>query len=412
MSSPPNHRSIRSSCERCRTQKLKCTSGSEFYSSRCTRCARAKLECIYSRRSRANRTTEEQGVAENVQTETMLQTAEPDSNSLLPDWSFWSSEKWVDDMNSNVLISEPGFWDSPEQVNAPYTLGDIATSPSTFPCIIDGEGGSPGFPVQLELPKKEDTSSTAQLLARLVERIHKTLDTLRDDSSSRNPIPVDSYPIGCVLNLTQDFLDALGKVQLQPSVQSNSTSPHQGLPTAITPSENPTPIKADELSTLASSTVNTSSILLALSCYISLRNLYNTLFTHFQRYLSLVPETPSDYRSPRINPDHGRNFKLSDIDSSNEVCKIHKAFRILLGAFQSVEDVVGLPDSHRAVKVSLDRKEQKITGASLFQQDLAQCFFEKDITGVFESKHQENSGLLASIHLLKALIRQKMDLDL
>ncbi|CAG8972793.1 hypothetical protein HYALB_00007718 [Hymenoscyphus albidus] len=128
-------------------------------------------------------------------------------------------------------------------------------------------------------------------VARLVERIDKTLNTLGGDSSSRNPMRVDNYLIGCALNLTQDFLDALGKVQLQPSVQPDSNSPPEGLPTAITPSgENPTSIRENELSTLASSTVNTPSVLLALSCYISLRNLYNTLFTHFERYLSLVPE--------------------------------------------------------------------------------------------------------------------------
>ena len=57
MTSRVTQQSIRSSCDRCRLQKLRCTVPTN--AEKCERCARAKVDCVFSRRARTRRTSDD-----------------------------------------------------------------------------------------------------------------------------------------------------------------------------------------------------------------------------------------------------------------------------------------------------------------------------------------------------------------
>ena len=56
MSLPFNPESYRTSCDRCRLQKLRCVSSFDSdWPSACQRCTRARVPCVYGRRARSGR---------------------------------------------------------------------------------------------------------------------------------------------------------------------------------------------------------------------------------------------------------------------------------------------------------------------------------------------------------------------
>jgi hypothetical protein len=179
-------------------------------------------------------------------------------------------------------------------------------------------------------------------------------------------------------------------------------------------------VSTDGLARSTSSSITTSTdmptMLLVLSCYISLTKLYSLVFAHFESHLSQLPEAPPPHCSQTVGLTHGWGLQLGELPSADETCtKVCTAVQMLLDAFQSVEDIVGLPRSLSAVRQRTNggdgvEPDADVNRASLWTVFLAQSVFKLDASGTRGDEHEEIGRLPMKVRSLKALIRAKMNL--
>ncbi|KAK4201203.1 putative transcriptional regulator love [Triangularia verruculosa] len=395
------HQSIRSSCDRCRSQKLKCTispemgSGGSTSSEReshrpCQRCSKARVPCVFSRRLRTVKersrsatgptscpvTQQEAHAAPKSAAEDVASSTQHDSlrrayswtNSPTPSFPDLATPEPID--HGDHGLDDLSFGYGPDGY-----LSDMAIFSADLSLITPAPTSSPGpttetdqqttfwtppFPVFLNSTAGAEKPQMLQRLLNLVVelqegfRLLESHSWLQEDSTSSNSL--DSYPIGTILHLSKEFAKIVKTAQEQisdlaapsPSVESEgfhfavSTSPVLGRDSSI--------LNSDDLSTSTPQGVlDTPTRLLILTSYVSLTRLYTTMLGHFQKHLSLLP-SPSSV--PEIEMDEWRAgpekrcLNLGELPPSTDVAhcsRIHTAVRLLLGSLERVEAVIEVP---------------------------------------------------------------------
>ncbi|KAH6874082.1 hypothetical protein B0T10DRAFT_233641 [Thelonectria olida] len=484
-----HNQSIRSSCDRCRSQKLKCTVSSESSRSgahQCVRCIRAQATCVFGRRSQSRRSSDLRKstakIRESEPFQTPAESSPPvestslsglflDSPSLLGGtWSEDLAGQEVEERlgtgvntTSGLSMSDGCFW-TELGGNQGISLFGLAS-----PCL-PADGHPPQSPVTYNhsasavAPNmafsaddfKEGQSSASELsdrpsphaivqLSTLVAEIHETSRALEGPwSNMSNSKQLINYPIGRVLSLSQEFITTLSCIWLAKSTESNQPTCAGTSSSHSTQESSPSPpprepaemssysellssiemaqkmfVSIDKFAASTSSSVAASvdmpTMLLILSCYISLTKLYSLVFAHFESHLSQLPEAPPPHCSQPVGVT-GWGLQLGELRSADETCtKVCTALQMLLDAFQSVEDIVGLPRSLSAVRQRTNAGDEvepdaDVNRASLWTAFLAQSVFKLDAGGTRGDEHEEIRRLPMKVRSLKALIRAKMNL--
>ncbi|KAJ4115410.1 Fusarisetin A cluster transcription factor fsa5 [Fusarium equiseti] len=296
---------------------------------------------------------------------------------------------------------------------------------------------------QFDLSEYPDQTTTAPhaivQLSTLVTKIHETSKALEESfwTSLADSNQLKNYPIGRVLSLSQDFSTILECIWASKTIDCKQSS-------SFATSENhrqdgvssfeledildygeffstvgTSPGRSD-FSTSTHSSVATAvdmpTMLLVLSCYTSLTKLYSLVFEHFENHLSHLPHSYTSHVA-HGSPKWGLGLQLGELPSADETCtKVYTAVQILIDAFQSVEDVVGLPRSLSAVRQHACGKEEEPESgdvfhrASLWTDFLAKSVFKATVKSSSEEDCEEIRQLSIKVKSLKALIRERMKL--
>ncbi|KAI0424991.1 hypothetical protein F5Y09DRAFT_322848 [Xylaria sp. FL1042] len=508
-------RSIRSSCDRCRMHKLKCTisySGAYAEPHPCDRCGRAKAACVFSPRvtpRRLNRAAkisptkkrngsgstteaaafaavipgtdshrEEEAVNQNSPLDTDHERTRIWNNHSLdeessvvidgiglidPELFSWNDSQrathdtqadWrFPDLTSTVILSKQ---DTLGVGTGPYpnSRQDIsfAKSPSSFLPDVSETGAS-------DLTSEDENMTIVARLANLLTEISDTCNSLEDSAwpHQSGTDGLNDYPIGRVLHLSQHFIKILSREMTQ--IQSLQASVTLGLTSPVSCLEFSEPSPSCHWLSLARSirgdltisqtegleqqklphsiygnhpdrtpagheSVDTPTLLLALSSYMSLVKLCGIVFTHFEAYvvnLSGIKPQPGSVGGDLIC---SRQLQLGELPSGDESYrKIISAMRILISMIESAEDKLDIPSDMRAAREPVNNTVGKeFVGVRLGTPDDFGCQWtmsQRDLMlAVLRQDAQLRQGkpegrfidVSTRIQSLKKVLRERMNL--
>ncbi|CAI7616273.1 unnamed protein product [Penicillium viridicatum] len=427
MTSRHSHLSIRTACNRCRSQKLRCslaTQGSDDETRQCTRCQRAKTDCVFSRRRRLGdsykaipeqaRRTLQSSLLPNVDSpfwplgyqdgSLTDATSNPDmfpqlstlftesiAESLVPEWMEMGSRHYID-----LLLSPQPSVNKPEE-NHDGAVARLDSSTTASSAVHNPHSTA---------SESCDSSTPAPM---------STLDTLAKSrwASQESQVDLQEYPVGSVLSLANAFERLLCYFQrpackdsagIPPRDMCESHGHRQSLTSS--PSDQRTVTREDGSST------DTSTILLLLSGYLQLENLLALVLTQFESFLRREDDTQLG-RNATAAVSKSERLRLGDLSSAYEGHgKILLAVQLLLDAFQPIESLIGLPESLQIVQRG---EEAACNVQGPRQPEPASCIFESKLTQyiLLQRNGQDagNHGLLsAKAHRLQMLLRDRMSL--
>ncbi|OTA57458.1 hypothetical protein K449DRAFT_424837 [Hypoxylon sp. EC38] len=391
--SPPTEagdafQSIRSSCERCRFQKLKCVPIGCDSRGSCQRCARARVECVFGRRRRASRISESKRRTETTRfDETSLASpVTPASSSQLPSLTLTAP-----DTESSVesVMYDVQSWDSVQLQDVMDRATDFANSINNYEFqhenglddILLSDMGqsnstqcSPASQPQNQslesMTSGNDYGGVVQQLLALLSDTQQRVKMLKEVrwqfGSTRG---LDDYPIGPVLHLSQRFSVIIGPFLSSTSDSLNESTGHSSSCSGG--------VAVDALTTL-----------LIVSGHVSLMRMYSIVLGHFQMHLSQMPNRQT-LASSAMSP----TLQLGELPYANTaqgVGRIHTALCMLQDSLNSVEGQM-----RRAGIITLDivtallREKPMLSGGNI--QD-------------------GSSGLSKQTTAVKGLLREKMSL--
>lgn len=373
--------SIRSSCDRCRLQKLKCTVPTESDGPvPCERCTRAKVPCVFGRRRRANR-PRDMSLGLGRTGLDMLATPSPTSASTqaAPDLQLtepteceseattaYGAQPWdsltlgLHNASDNVLGQQGGMsgW---EWLQHDFSLDNA--------CIMDADTLDPSLrspsPVFLAPSQPTDgimlsgdttpsNSTPGQRLAALIADMQQRLKMLEEwPRQHDSPRSLDDYPVGAVLHLFQEFTAVAGPVLSSARAAGTtiaSLTPRELILEAAACGETQT-TELDDAGLGAGASrgpgTDTATTLLVLCGYMWLVRIYSIVLGHFQMHLGRIPS------SGNSTTGHGGvagsastkpTLQLSELPCASTapyLGRIHTAVCMLLTALQGVEEQLG-----------------------------------------------------------------------
>ena len=264
MTSRVTQQSIRSSCDRCRFQKLRCTVPAN--AEKCERCARAKVDCVFSRRARTRRHSDEHtgpgegasgfkasmdshpvnlGPISPLTLESLPNCRVNDYATVDPQLGYretWDGNQYGNHGNGvavhelvhdgilyghnfskNYLTNQPhheshlfNFAVSPttldgqaQQHSAQFAQQRRSPPNSQIPVNSCGDKG-PDSPSTIS----EGTSHATPRLSALIMEVYETCGMLKDSpwAHMNNLTGINDYPIGRILHLSQEFIDILRRM--------------------------------------------------------------------------------------------------------------------------------------------------------------------------------------------------------
>ncbi|GAW20887.1 hypothetical protein ANO14919_104000 [Xylariales sp. No.14919] len=481
-----SNQSIRSSCDRCRSLKLKCISslqGSDTGGHPCIRCNRAKVECIFGRRAQASRNKDNKytrriSADKDAQDSiSSLQSQDFLHNPGMPPGSPWPRESGNgncasqeiryspmiepnDSIDDDALIDNEllyscwkglsdqniiGFMSCPHMPPSSHIRPTGIPSSTASPTELEGTFPSP------RKPHYSNTHSALSQLSSMIGELHEILNTLGNGPWKNLDSLEDlkSYPIGRVLGLAQRMIEALRSFIITQQQETSQPIWHPSLRSGKA-SKSPFPFDVSALGTPDSTPVEFVSssatgaivnedtgaqnvlpavggdlkessymptFLLILSCYLSLGNVYDLVFDHFESYLCLLPKPASYIGTPTADQTLGRDLQLGELPVGDETCcKIYKAVHMLLDAYRTVEGMIGLPDSLSALGQQCEvnnRQDQKVplsirSPNSLLPLTLIHTVLCETPHTTGSGEPQRASSLLVRIQSVKALLQDRM----
>ena len=439
MTSRHSHISIRTACDRCRSQKLRCSlaaQGSDDEPRQCTRCQRAKTDCVFSRRRRLGDSYK----AMSEQSRRTLQPSSlPSADSLFWLWGYQDGSL-TDAMSDPDMFPQLStlFTESNAESPVPEWMEmgsrhciDLLQSPQpsanepeenhdgTVPRLASSTTASPAMHNPHSTASESCDSSTpapmVQQILKLMAEIQSTLDTLARSrwASQESQVDLQEYPVGSGLSLANAFERLLCCFQ-RPACKDSAEIPPRDMCeshghrqySTLSPSDQRTVTREDGSST------DTSTILLLLSGYLQLENLLTLVLTQFESFLRREDDTPLGHNATAAVSKSDR-LRLGDLSSAYEgYGKILLAVQLLLDAFQPIESLIGLPESLQI----LPRGEAATCNVQGPRQpEPASCIFESKLTQyiLLQRNGQDagNHGLLsAKAHWLRMLLRDRMSL--
>ncbi|KAF2471753.1 uncharacterized protein BDR25DRAFT_313655 [Lindgomyces ingoldianus] len=395
-SSPPSDifLSIRTSCDRCRFQKLKCLISEDSSNSMCCqRCARAMVPCVFSRRNKSRRKrAAAMPISEGDGVPTKVTTSSP-SQAPCP------SPMKKDIPNSEVPVTRTSDGFSHDSRNQAFTQGElalngalepwgIAEDPLNYPFQEDtimndlwlftddislgslGKEGL-GLPNCGVMPVSSSTSeektspfgstsfeahmtppergAATKVLLCLASDLHETLEALNNGRWQQRETcrTLDNYPIGNILHLSQEFIElgtALRKVRSEDDASGKLQTNWQG--EFIGAFDPPQLGQGSTASPTSSSYVDTSVTLILVSCFVTLTRIYSTVLGHFRDHLNLQPSGQTN--TPHTSIDLGPTLCFGELPPTNTCySRVYTAVSILLDLFKQAEEAFGLPPENR-----------------------------------------------------------------
>lgn len=439
MTSRHSHLSIRTACDRCRSQKLRCSlaaQGSDDEQRQCTRCQRAKTDCVFSRRRRLGdsykaiheqaRQTLQSSSLPSVDSPFWLwgyqdgsstdATSNPDmfpqlsmlftesnAESLVPEWVEMGSRHSID-----LLQSPQPSANKPEE-NHDDAVARLTSSTAASSAMHN---------LHSTASESCDSSTPApmvQKILKLIADIQSTLDTLAKSrwASQENQVDIQEYPVGSVLSLANAFERLLCYFQ-RPARKGSAYIPPRDMCESHDRRQYPTPSPSDQRGVTREdgSSTDTSTILLLLSGYLQLENLLTLVLTQFESFLRREDDTPLG-RNPTAAVSKSERLRLGDLSSACEgYGKILLAIQLLLDAFQPIESLIGLPESLQIMQRG-ETAACNVQGSR--HPEPACCIFESKLTQyiLLQRNGQDagNHGILsAKAHWLRMLLRDRMSL--
>ncbi|KAF4454153.1 Equisetin cluster transcription factor eqxR [Fusarium austroafricanum] len=427
-----------------------------------------------SKRSNAAKKTNEKPTdAETLQAQSQayIEDSTLGVSAPLPGLSFGSPTAWIDGLAAQeakeglgdgprhgLSLSEGDIW---ADLGTSQDLNLLDLTQSSLPThnyqpqfsALDNYNAPVGKEWQFNSSEHSDhTTTTPHIIAQLsalVIKIHETSRTLEEGpwSSLADSKQLRDYPIGRVLSLSQDLSATLSCIWLSKGINSQHQPTNVMVPeyqprtererspsspfslsdmmdySDLLSSIQITPEMSDfkdEFDTPTDSsvapTVDMPTMLLVLSCYTSLVKLYSLVFAHFESHLSHLPDPASPYTSQNVLLSRRWGLQLGELPSADETCaKVYTAVQVLLDAFQSVEDILGLPRSlsavrHRACGRDGAELDAELSGGSLWTDFLAPSVFKANGNGSSGEECEELRQLSIKVGSLEALIREKMRL--
>lgn len=364
VSAKPASQSYRTSCDRCRLQKLRCVPFSDGdWLNACQRCTRARVPCVFSRRARSGRQPKKRD-----RTEEIPNTYSSGSNASTPPIEFSSfpvprgdllpsiarvdpmadphdlADPPLDPILAEILFHAPGdnavmpvhmpfpvrkveWWCSPE---SPSPELDLTKSSNPLDQtyfnqaetnhtreILSIENTNSIIPVNLSLSDQTPSTQVQGLSLILVAMTNYTSDLRRYRAANidTNHSSIYDYPIGGATYLAQWLRE----------IVSGHTWTATGFPSLNPSSGDP---------------VDTPTLLIMMSCYMSLVNIYDTVFYDLRQLLAILPESTSSTSS---RAELRWDLRLGDLPLTNEGCvRILNVVQILLNALDAIENDLGM----------------------------------------------------------------------
>ncbi|KAE8383147.1 hypothetical protein BDV26DRAFT_252204 [Aspergillus bertholletiae] len=375
--------SYRTSCDRCRLQKLRCVPS---LSGDCQRCMRARIPCVFSLRARSGR--------QSKRVDRVLGSPPTDS-----------SGSSADDPLASIIRVDPLTDPLLGTIFADNHLLDHSETTPVLPVHLPYPGwkvggwyasGSPGSDLELDKPgnlldqqdfdhrdmshskvmpsisspQPSDDNQTASaqvcgLSSILVAMTNYKGDlhyyrTTTIDVKQNNSSSIYDYPIGGATYLAQSLRELVSRQTWKRSQPSHQDS-------------------------VLERTIDTPTLLLMLSCYISLIHIYDTVFCDLQRLLALLPDATLMLSKPELQ----WGLRLGDLPLTNDGCvRTLNAVQILLDALNAIEnDLEQIKDLNDSMLESVLGRN---TGATL----------EKGVS----------SGLRVRIEQLQGTLKQNLNL--
>ncbi|KAK3299486.1 uncharacterized protein B0H64DRAFT_388629 [Chaetomium fimeti] len=389
--------SIRSSCDRCRLQKLKCTVQSMESDGRmvCERCIRAKVPCAFGRRRRASRPSDNKKQGDSSSKRSMAPRTNPEPTVLTPPLSTTSS---TSDQALGGTTPPPSLASSgmeapletlPEcEPEAPPTypyhhLHQSGESPpppfhhaTTGGGMMDWDWLDHDFGGQNDLycldpellataPPSTSTGSptahrslgdgtvamgdismaTASFAGRrlpaLIAEMQQRLETLENGAWLQDSAQsFDHYPIGAVLRLSQEFGALAGQVLGLAATYGPDAANLQLMAAAGASAGGASLYEPGRGDGGGSASNSTATVLLVLGGYVFLVRLYGLVLGHFHAHLNRIPSGNPGGPTPAASP----TLQLGELPSGGampDVSRIHAALGMLLAALHSVEEQLG-----------------------------------------------------------------------
>ncbi|KAG6365510.1 hypothetical protein INS49_007121 [Diaporthe citri] len=406
----------RSSCDRCRTQKLRCVPSSGTNSpAPCERCSRAKLSksCIFSNRSRAGRHKQSSDVDSRALPKTTgLATAtipgmsafalcdiESPSGSSIQTKQSPSRLAQVPGNDTPVMVGVDGdaadaqtempseLWGHEDRIFNSLCL-DLPLSHSEPSNFLDGAEDSYDFNTKIpELPDgitaSAKTDSNTFAMARYLEAQDLLLgpkhappiaaapttmeDAMDTDTTISNPAGSLLELAALVSSLSQYENDLSALPAYSPSEIDNfpigdALSLSQRFLSAILHDHQDDPSARDM-----------PLILLTLTCYMKLMRVYSSVFDYLHDHLKYLLAANETYHSPRLAPWDINAYRGLRLSQLRPIClcagwaPIRKAVSLMLGLLGRVEGVLGLPADVRVAAIHQADAGGKGCEASSFQ---------------------------------------------
>ncbi|GAP89765.1 putative Zn -C6 fungal-type DNA-binding domain [Rosellinia necatrix] len=417
MSSPQRpEQSIRSSCDRCRSSKLKCvSSSSQDPSAPCQRCIRAKATCIFGQRARNKRGPRRSRQSMSPAAEEWHQEvprgetpSSASSSSLttpsssvglqasLPEPSMMPAASLMSDLESawrlnNVLALSDANTDMSEWGEESWTIGGVGDGPGadTLSSIwadanipITTTALVPHFPIS-QPPTTPFGISPSESL-EFGEIILQTVDPSTCAKKDFNQTPMDKcvspqLELSALLGEMQRYLHMLKLYYV-----SDSRLPEEAL--------NNYPIgealyllqrfcelqgrirEVSQSPTWTQSAVDPDMVasLVIVTCYITMMRISYTLFCHLEHYLTQM-SSESAARARTTVPGHCRTLRLGELTPVNDVCvRTREAVGTLLNALRSMDSAIGTPrEDAWPTDDSDDMMDTTMTGSRVFGKGLA-----------------------------------------
>ncbi|KAI2669806.1 transcriptional regulator family: Fungal Specific TF [Penicillium roqueforti] len=403
--------SYRTSCDRCRLQKLRCVPSSDGeWLNTCQRCSRARVPCVFSRRARSGRQPKKLD-----RTEEIPSTYSSESNASTPPLKSPGFLASQDDPLPSISRVDP--------IADPHNLAD----PSLDPILADMLFHTPGdqivmpicmpFPVRKtewwcspESPSPElDLTKSSNSLdqtyynqadtnhIREILNIPNTDSTMPDNPNSQVRIPstqvqgLSLIPVA-MTNYTSD-LQRYRRANIDRKHSSSSiydypiggatylaqwlreiVSRQKWMRTGL-PSFNPG----------SHDFVDTPTLLMMLSCYMSLLNIYDIVFHDLRQLFTILPDSTSSTSS---RAGLRWDLRLGDLPLTNDGCvRILNAVQILLDALDAIEkDLEHIQSSNDNIIESMFGRN---VGTGMVM--------EAGLSGGLRAKAEELQGLLKQI---------------
>ncbi|KAI1126486.1 hypothetical protein F5Y10DRAFT_293725 [Nemania abortiva] len=383
--------SIRASCERCRLHKLKCIASppnSSASGGRCQRCIRAATECVFSRRSNSKREPASSEDLCSLSQKNTLPTSSPHSATLMqPPMLFDMNETQSEQRETSIqragAVIDPGLhFSSPnpqfvahnpaldcdmglidpnihyqlplhsldsqplhlsidlglltpeaetvgftgDKISSPSPAGSSASSPSSSSTVSDG---------QQTYSRRVATKSLLNPALTLEESLDELANQAWEQEGSRSDF--GHYPVGSVLHLFQEFIDTVTSVRELRSHDhlrdGQQDFKHGGLPFYRSEADEPMGWQNTTRFAKSTSQLDTSLVLLVLSCYATLTRIGTTVLGHFKRHLEGNTGQRDDLLAAITvdKCDFTATTRLGELAMRTEsYTQIHAAFNLLL----------------------------------------------------------------------------------